>query len=153
MTYLGKQIWVENATTLFSFMTFLRGYTTIRNYNPVSLPKLRDVEGDLGMRAGLKGRLPCRGQSFVYFQICIVHMHLLPALKILISSWLYLKITTIAKALDRGENLPLSAKNDKNEADKPYSRRPSKSGPRAECLFLLGRFTKPTLSQNLTHAK
>lgn len=79
------------------------------------------------------------------------HMYYL--LKKLINSWLYLKITNIAKTLYVGENLPLSAKNDKIEADKLYSRWPSKLGQRAKCLFILGRISKLTLPQNLTHAK
>ena len=226
MTYLGKQIQVENTATLFSFMTFLRGYKTIRNCNPISvyqsyvtcretgygvlgLPKLCDMQGDgvrgagstkvmwhagrLGMGvlglpklcdmqgdwvqgcwvyqsyvtcretgyqgAGLKGSLPPHAQTLCMFpnpyraHAC-ARMHVWPALQNLINSWLYLKITIIARTLYGGEKLQLSAKYDKNEADKLYSQWPSKSGLRAKCLFIiLGRITKLTLFQNLTHAK
>lgn len=40
---------------------------------------------------------------FVYFKFCIVCVYVLPTLKKLISSWLCLKLTNIAKTLYGGE--------------------------------------------------
>lgn len=71
-----------------------------------------------GWEIGMRGRLSIVNH-YVYFKFCILGTHVLLTLKKLINSWLCLKITNIiAETLYVGENLPLSAKNDKIKPDK-----------------------------------
>lgn len=84
---------------------------------------------------------------FVYLKICIVCTYISPTFKKLINSWHSLKITNTAKTLYVGENLPLSAKNDKIEADKLYSWWPNKLSQRAKCFYTWQNFKIDTTSK------
>ena len=127
-------------------------------YGVLGLPKLCDMQGDWvpGCWAKREPPTPCSDTLYVSKSISCTCMctYACMTCSSKLNSWLYLKITIIARTLYGGEKLHLSAKYDKNEADKLYSQWPSKSGLRVKCLFIiLGRITKLTLFQNLTHAK
>lgn len=145
---------VENAAIFSSYFNFSkRLHNNKELWIDVYLPKLCDRVGDW-VAGGLiwERDLIFILSHFVYFKFCIVCTYVLPTLKKLINNWLCLKITNTAKTLYGGETLPLTAKNDKIEADKLYSWQPGKLSQRAECLFMPGKISKLTLPQNLTHA-
>ena len=100
-------------------MTFPRDDKIIKNCKLLSICQNYVSWQETGWLGNWYERETFPGKSFLYFIFCIVCTHVLLTFKKLINSWLCLKITNItAKTSYVGENLPLSAKNDKIEPDK-----------------------------------